>query len=129
MKKRITEFTKYVRKLRIDNDEYLKDMAEKIGTSASYLSAVETGVRTIPSGWEYMIIKAYNLNGEQQEELKKAILYSQPKMKIDITNKSNKDRDLICKFIDRFDYLSTDDKCIIFDIISKYDNLDIRDVI
>ena len=36
---------KFLRKLRIDHDEYLKDMAQKLNISISYLSAIENGVK------------------------------------------------------------------------------------
>ena len=38
---KVTEFGKFSRKLRIENDELLRDMANKLGVTASYLSAEE----------------------------------------------------------------------------------------
>ena len=37
----LTSFGKTLRKLRIDNEELLKDMALKLGVTLAYLSAVE----------------------------------------------------------------------------------------
>ena len=50
----ITPFGKYLRKLRIDHDEKLKDMAAKLGVTGSYLSAVEIGKRdsTLKLVWD-----------------------------------------------------------------------------
>ena len=39
----LTSLGKFLRKIRIDNDEYLKDMADKLGVTVSFLSAVENG--------------------------------------------------------------------------------------
>ena len=39
----LTALGKFLRKLRIDNGEILKDMADKLGVTASFLSAVENG--------------------------------------------------------------------------------------
>lgn len=44
----LTNLGKQTRKLRIDNEELLMDMANKLGISASYLSAIETGKRKAP---------------------------------------------------------------------------------
>ena len=41
--KMITEYGKFLRKLRIDQGQILKTMAEKLGVSAPFLSAVENG--------------------------------------------------------------------------------------
>ena len=38
-----TNFGKFCRKLRIDNDELLYDMAAKLGVSSAFLSKVENG--------------------------------------------------------------------------------------
>ncbi|MBB1518941.1 helix-turn-helix domain-containing protein [Aquipseudomonas guryensis] len=42
-----TEFGKLLRKARIDHGLLLKDMAEGLGVSSAYLSAVETGKKTV----------------------------------------------------------------------------------
>ena len=39
----ITSLGRFLRKLRIDQGEILKDMADKLGVSVSFLSAVENG--------------------------------------------------------------------------------------
>ena len=43
----LTEFGKILRKLRIDRQELLRDMAKNLEVSSAYLSAVETGKRKI----------------------------------------------------------------------------------
>jgi transcriptional regulator with XRE-family HTH domain len=45
----LTEFGQYLRKIRIDCGDLLKDMADKLGVTSSYLSAVETGKRNVPA--------------------------------------------------------------------------------
>ena len=52
----LTDFGKELRKIRIDNNEFLKDMANKLGVTVSYLSAVENGKRDIPDEWLDKII-------------------------------------------------------------------------
>ena len=66
---KLTEFGKFLRKLRIDNGELLKDMAIKLNTTPAFLSMVETGRRSIPKKWEEEIEKIYSLSLKQKEEL------------------------------------------------------------
>ena len=66
---KLTELGKFLRKLRIDNGELLKDMAIKLNVTPSFLSMVETGRRNIPKKWEEDIEKIYSLSLKQKEEL------------------------------------------------------------
>ena len=66
---KLTELGKFLRKLRIDNGELLKDMAIKLNVTPSFLSMVETGRRSIPKKWEEEIEKIYSLSLKQKEEL------------------------------------------------------------
>ena len=66
---KLADFGKFLRKLRIDNGELLKDMAIKLNVTPSFLSMVETGRRNIPKKWEEDIEKIYSLSLKQKEEL------------------------------------------------------------
>ena len=66
---KLTEFGKFLRKLRIDNGELLKDMAIKLNVTPFFLSMVETGRRSIPKKWEEEIENIYSLSLKQKEEL------------------------------------------------------------
>lgn len=88
----LTLFGKFCRKLRIDNGELLKNMADKLEVTSSYLSAVENGKRNVPQNWISKITELYSLNKEQYTELKEAALESRSKFKkIDIQGLSNED--------------------------------------
>lgn len=69
-----TTFGKYLAKLRIDNDEKLKDMACKLKVSPSFLSNVETGKKMFPGRFVSEIAVLYNLNNEQKIELLDVIM-------------------------------------------------------
>lgn len=73
----LTPFGKFCRKLRIDRNEILKDMASKLNVTVSYLSAVENGKRSVPGEWETIISKEYDLDPEQSWELQEAIIESE----------------------------------------------------
>ena len=47
----LTSIGKFLRKLRVDHDEILKDMAEKLEVTVSFLSAVENGKKHMPAAW------------------------------------------------------------------------------
>jgi transcriptional regulator with XRE-family HTH domain len=64
-----TDFGKFCRKLRIDKDELMKDMAKKLGVTVSYLSAIEKGKRSIPGDWAEQISEHYELTEQQVQEL------------------------------------------------------------
>ena len=57
----ITSVGKYLRKLRIDNGEILRDMADVLNVSSAFLSAVENGKKKMPTLWLPKLQKNYNL--------------------------------------------------------------------
>jgi len=67
-----TEIGKELRKLRIDREERLLDMARYLGKSSSFVSAVEVGKKSPPSGFEELVIKAYNLADQAAEKMRQA---------------------------------------------------------
>lgn len=77
-----TEIAKFLRKVRIDNDESLGDMAEKIGLSAAYLSAIENNKRTAPEDMKENLYRKYELSEEQKLEF--ACLVAESRKKVEI---------------------------------------------
>lgn len=69
-----TIFGKYLAKLRIDNDEKLKDMACKLKVSPSFLCEVENGKKMIPGRFASEIAVLYNLNNKQKLKLVDVIM-------------------------------------------------------
>lgn len=68
----ITDLGKELRKIRIDRDERLMDMAEKLEKSAAFVSAVEVGKKSPPSGFEEAVVRAYSLAQDAAERLRSA---------------------------------------------------------
>lgn len=91
----LTRFGKFCRKLRIDKGELLKDMADKLNVTPSYLSAVENGKRNIPNEWIYQLSDLYSLNDIDRLEIKKAAEESQQNIKIDLKSYNGEDRNLM----------------------------------
>ena len=76
-----TQFGVFLKKLRLNNKELMKDMAEKLDVSPSFLSKVENGKEDIPDVWYKKIIDLYNLNDKEKDELKQAINSPQKDLK------------------------------------------------
>lgn len=76
----LTEFGKVIRKIRLDKGEILKNMAERLGVSSSFLSSVENGRKDIPEKWLDQIVDFYNLNEKEKEDLEKAFIVTKKNM-------------------------------------------------
>ena len=97
----LTEFGKFTRKLRIDLNETLYQMAKKLNVSSAFLSAVEVGSKNVPKTWLDLLSKEYELSKGKIEELKNAIELSSNIIKLDFTNKKLEDKELILKLAKR----------------------------
>lgn len=106
----LSSFGKFTRKLRIDNMELLKDMAEKLEVTTSYLSAVEMGKRNIPSSWKEIIAQGYSLDKQQIEAMDEAIYNSQQTLKLKLTSYNEEDKNLMLAFARKFDELESEEK-------------------
>lgn len=68
----MNDFSKALRILRINKGEVLKDMAEKLHMTSSYLSAIECGKRKIPEDLIDRISLIYGLSEDEKVELEDA---------------------------------------------------------
>ena len=102
----LTSLGKFLRKIRIDNDEYLKDMADKLDVTVSFLSAVENGKKKMPSSWNRKICSLYNLNGDQTAEFTKAIAESEEKIELNLKDLDLKNQCLAISFARKFSCFS-----------------------
>ena len=115
----LTEFGKFVRKLRIDNGIVLGAMAKKIEVSSAYLSAVENGKKAITQSLIEKIIEYFSLGTEQVLELKKVADNSPVSIKFNLKDSSSDERILVSAFARQVSDLSDSQKDDIFEILSK----------
>lgn len=113
----ITEFGKYIRKLRIDNTVTLRQMAESIGVSASALSSVETGKRNITPSFFKNIVTYFQLNTQESCELRKLADISQSEISVPLKGATYEQRNSAVAFARRLNNLSTDELKKINDIL------------
>lgn len=116
-----TALGKFLRKLRIDNDELMKDMADKLKLATSTLSSIENGRRNPPKGFEEKLIDAYALATAEIEQLRNAIMQSKDEVALRIKGMSSQDQELAVSFARRFENLSEADKARIKEILSEND--------
>lgn len=100
----VNEFGKELRKIRIDRGEILKNMADKLKMTASYLSAIECGKRNIPEELILQLKQLYNLDEKKVLMLEKAKDESSNKVEINFMKDMTKSkRDLALEFARKFD--------------------------
>lgn len=113
----ITAFGKFLRKLRVDKELVLRDMATSLGISSAQLSAMELGKRTIQLQLAEKIVANYGVSSV--EEIEQLILVSQPSIKTDLTSGNDQQRETMIMFARAFNELSDDQIQSVQDIIMK----------
>ena len=98
----ITDFGRELRKIRIDAGEVLKDMAEKLGYTSSYLSAIEVGKRAVPEKFLCKLQECYDLSDSIMETLKNAVANDTPKVEINLMGTKTVHRRAVIAFARTF---------------------------
>lgn len=115
----LSSFGKFTRKLRIEKSQLLKEMAESLAVTTSYLSAVEMGKRNVPEAWRDILIKEYELNENEVQEMDEAIYNSQRILKLKLNTYNEDDKNLILSFARKFDELEVEKKDHIRKLLCK----------
>lgn len=109
----MTPFGERMRNLRGERGVTLKQMAEAIGVSSAYLSALEHGKRGRP-GWHLIqrIIAYFNVIWDDAEDIVKLARISHPRITIDTSGLSPKATEVANRLADdiaRLDQATLDD--------------------
>lgn len=115
--RKVTEFGKFLRKLRVDREEYQKDMSSKLGVTLSYLSAVELGKRGIPSDWCDKLKVLYDLTESEYTKIYNITIDSKSVLKIDVSNMSIENKCLLTTIAEKMDGMSDETKNCLYSII------------
>lgn len=91
----VTELGKILRIIRINTGDSMRGMAEKLSLSASYLSAIENGKRNVPEKFEEKITSVYNLSEKDVTNLRDAISQTSERVKVNLTELSEKQKKII----------------------------------
>lgn len=114
-----TVFGKALRKIRINCDELLMDMAKKLEITSAYLSSIENGKRGIPQDMSKKIIKLYNLDADESKNLFTAEDESRKKVEFDFTNSDPSKKNIVLALARSFDELSDEQLQEIRNILDK----------
>ena len=98
----LTKVGKFLREMRLNNDEILKEMAVKLGVTSAFLSAVENGKKKMPASMRNKIVKKYELSDEDIEALDNAILESNDSVEINIRSLPDDRKGLAISFARTF---------------------------
>jgi len=114
----LTPFGKELRKLRIDREMRLGEMAKLLEVSAAFLSAVETGKKGVPEAMVSEIGKALKLKNEQMARLKQAAAASVISVRIELREADIEARELAVGFARRFPDLTEKQKQVLQKLLS-----------
>lgn len=106
--KTVTEFGRLLRKIRIEQSLLLKDMADRLGMTSAYLSAIELGKKNIPENLVDKIATIFCLAPSEKEKLSSSVEQSQPAIKLDLSSSNAEQRDLVMHFARKYEGLSKD---------------------
>jgi transcriptional regulator with XRE-family HTH domain len=116
----LTPFGKALRKLRIDRDMLLKNMAEGASVTPAFLSAIEAGRKPIPSYLVGRIAEWMHLGLHETEELRQSAAMSAAYAQIPLTSSASFfDRSLATQLARNFGDLDEDQKHEIQLIMSR----------
>jgi len=115
----MTPFGDRMRKLRAERGVTLKEMAEAIGVSSAYLSALEHGKRGRP-GWHLIqrILSYFNIIWDDAEEVVRLARISHPRIAIDTSGLDPKATELANRLADeigRLDAATLDEMMSVLD--------------
>lgn len=91
----LTPFGKALRVFRVNNSELLKEMADRLGVTPAYLSAVENGKKDPTDELMARLYKAYRFTPSEKEELEEARAKTQRFIKLSFDNDEDGDLGLL----------------------------------
>lgn len=99
----LTSFGVSLRKHRLDRSETLYDMAQAVGVSSSFLSAVETGQKRAPDDLVEKLIAHLKLDMVDALNLRKAAQETGSELRIPLRGKDRNAREVAAMFARRFE--------------------------
>ena len=115
----MTTISRLLRLIRLQHGEVLFDMAQKLGVTSAFLSAVENGRKPAPSTWLQKLTEQYGLSPQQQAELDSAFNENIKQVRISLDSAHGEQRDLAISFARRFDELDHKEIEAVMRILNK----------
>ncbi|RWC56753.1 XRE family transcriptional regulator [Mesorhizobium sp.] len=98
---KLTPFGVELRKLRLDKEMRLLDLAEKMEQSTAFVSAIETGRKQIPDSYLHKVAKAMELSADETRRLRTAAEKTRKEVRVD--SLSGDQRELVAAFARKLD--------------------------
>lgn len=114
-----TSFGEFMRILRVKHHEVMGDMANVLGVSLPFLSAVENGKKNVPAEWIGKITEHYGLTKQERERLKEVVEESKTQFKILAVKAGNNQRRAALQFARSFDEMDDETALKILELLSK----------
>jgi len=108
-----------LRSYRLGHGETQGELAEILKVSSAYLSAIESGDKSATNKLVKNIAAHYQLNKTETDELCQVSLRSQPTIKIDINQESEKTKTLVAMFARNFSSLENSKQDEIIKILGE----------
>ena len=106
----LTDFGKMCRRIRLEVNENLGDMADNLGMKSSFLSAIENGKKNVPKTLCEAIKEKYSLSVNEYNQLIEAAEVSKKQIKITMEGMNSNDRNLVLSFARKFEELDNSEK-------------------
>lgn len=118
---KLTELGKEIRKIRIERDEVLFDMAQKLEISPAMLSAIETGSKAAPEDFVERLASQYEEVAKQRVDFEHFAEKTKKLVKLSL-NSSMPDemKDAAVTFARVLPQLSTEDLATVRNVLQKY---------
>ena len=120
----LTSIGKFLRTIRLNNGEILKTMADKLGVSSAFLSAVENGKKKMPEQWEQKLCMLYDFSQEQKYKLQAAIIDTNHAVELNLKNVTQQNRDLAISFARHFESLDEETSKRIYEMLNTTETED-----
>lgn len=114
-----TRFGKSIRKLMIDNEENLGDLAQLLGVTTAFVSSVLIGKKPVPEEWYNKLSEHYGLDDLAKNDLYDAYCETKNTVKLDVSNVETGKKRLALQFQRRLPELSEEELKSIFDILGE----------
>ena len=119
----LTKVGRYLRQIRLDNNEILRDMALRLGVTSAFLSAVENGKKKMPKKLRDKLILEYGMDECGIVQLDDAVLESNDVVDINIKAMSEPKKELAVSFARSFENLTDEDVKFFSDYLKKRSNI------
>lgn len=112
----LTEFGRTLRMMRIAHgNKTLGDLGEMLGVSAAFVSAIETGKKSVPPSFLNQLKVQLNLDAEEVRRLEVAAAKQAKEISMGLHDRTDRARELAVAFARRFESMSDAEVEKVFD--------------